>query len=619
MKKKKLRASIIANLIILFVIIAYSIAAAPQVQLIQMNPFKVLDNFAYDTNMRSSMTHMPHEDIFVIAIDDETVEALGMFPFSREYYVPFLDAVSQAKAVAFDIHFVSESEDPVIDEMFAEQLSLMDNVILAASVNLESGLERAVYVHKDRLVSGQLLTPLKILADEAELAHMNRYAERGYDDGVIRKTWLMLDSDQGPIPSLAYKTAEMAGADLDQYMNHPQAEAVIKYDATSYDFYTLSFLDVISGVYPPEFFEDLILLVGLTGMGEDTGNTAVENNVNLVYAHAAIVDQLLKGEQIHIAAFTLVSLLMALMFVAAVLLTWLFKPLYSVVATIGIVTLLVYGQHYVFQSADYYVNTVYPILVLIISYVVNMTVKTYFEQKHKSFITKQFGRYLSPDLVKQIARSDDELPLGGINKELSILFLDIRGFTTLSEKLRPEEVVDFLNTMFDLITEKALLNHGTIDKFIGDAAMIIFNAPLDVEHHPYYAVKTAYDIQTGMQEVRQLIQDKHGVTISIGVGVHTGEVVVGNIGSYLRVDYTAIGDNVNIAARIESNTVANQILVSETTYELTKEHIDYNCIGERLMKGKTVPIKLYEVLEVRGTPDRKPAKSKIVDAEESAS
>src|SRR5690606_6279492 len=121
----------------------------------------------------------------------------------------------------------------------------------------------------------------------------------------------------------------------------------------------------------------------------------------------------------------------------------------------------------------------------------------------------------------QIARSDQELPLGGINKELSILFLDIRGFTTLSEKLKPEEVVDFLNTMFNLITEKALNSKGTIDKFIGDAAMIIFNAPLDVENHPYYAVKTAYDIQKGMEEVRRTIQEKYDVTINIGVGINT--------------------------------------------------------------------------------------------------
>src|SRR5690606_31274095 len=219
------------------------------------------------------------------------------------------------------------------------------------------------------------------------------------------------------------------------------------------------------------------------------------------------------------------------------------------------------------------------------AYFVNIAIKTYFETKQKQFITKQFGRYISPELVKQIAKSDVELPLGGVNKELSILFLDIRGFTTLSEKLRPEEVVDFLNTMFDMITNQVLKNNGTIDKFIGDAAMILFNAPLDVPHHEYYAVKTAVDIQAGMNQVRTEIWDKYQVEVSVGIGINTGEVVVGNIGSYLRVDYTAIGDHVNTAARIEANTSANQILVSESTYERTKEYFSYNFVGEKMMKG----------------------------------
>jgi adenylate cyclase len=154
--------------------------------------------------------------------------------------------------------------------------------------------------------------------------------------------------------------------------------------------------------------------------------------------------------------------------------------------------------------------------------------------------------------------------------------------------------------MFNLVTERALDNRGTIDKFIGDAAMILFNAPLDVEDHPQLAVKTAYEIMRGMERVRSEVQDKYGVSISCGIGVHTGEAVVGNIGSYLRVDYTAIGDSVNTAARIESNTESGQILVSEATYERTKHAFDYEFVGEKLMKGKSWPVKLYEVKGTKG-------------------
>jgi adenylate cyclase len=276
-------------------------------------------------------------------------------------------------------------------------------------------------------------------------------------------------------------------------------------------------------------------------------------------------------------------------------LTWRLKSIASIIYLFGMTLALLIVQYIIFSSSDLFVDPIYPLVGLYATFLINIAIKTFYETKQKNYITKQFGRYISPDLVKEISKSGQEIQLGGMNKELSILFLDVRGFTTLSERLKPEEVVGFLNMMFNLITEKALDNHGTIDKFIGDAAMILYNAPLDVLNHEYFAVKTAYDIQKGMEAVRQEIQDKYGVTISVGIGVHTGEVVVGNIGSYLRVDYTAIGDNVNTAARIESNTVANQILVSEVTYERTLEHFEYGYAGEKLMKGKTVALKLFEV------------------------
>src|SRR5690606_18681134 len=161
----------------------------------------------------------------------------------------------------------------------------------------------------------------------------------------------------------------------------------------------------------------------------------------------------------------------------------------------GVTMILLIAQYLIFSAMDLFVDPIYPIVGLYAAFILNIAIKTFYETMQKNYITKQFGRYISPDLVKEISKSGQEIQLGGVNKQLSILFLDVRGFTTLSERLKPEEVVGFLNMMFNLITEKALENHGTIDKFIGDAAMILFNAPLDVPNHEYYAVKTAYDIQ----------------------------------------------------------------------------------------------------------------------------
>ncbi|MDF2681337.1 MAG: adenylate/guanylate cyclase protein, partial [Brevibacillus sp.] len=525
------------------------------------------------------------------------------FPWSRDTYIPLLEAVSEAKVVGFDITFTTKSEDPSIDEAFAAELAKHDNVIIPSIVELESFFRTETTVTKGQLIKGQsLITSIPEIASAAKTAHINAALD---EDGVIRRTWLMLDSPEGKIPSLAYQMADMYGADVKHYLSdHPQAELPIKFDGTTKDFMNIPFYQVLNGEVPPETFKDRIVLIGMAAAGDDAHPTPIDNHMYLVYAHANIVNQLLHNEKITLVDDLLVLTLMLVVFLFTIWFSWRLKPLYSIGLVIVVSVILLSGQWLLFDKKLVYLTVVMPLVTLFATFFVNIAAKTYIETIQKQFITRQFGRYISPELVQQIAKGEVELQLGGVNKELSILFLDIRGFTPLSEKLRPEEIVDFLNTMFDMITTQVLKNHGTIDKFIGDAAMVLFNAPLDVPHHEYYAVKTAYDIQQGMEQVRKEIWEKHQVEVSIGIGINTGEVVVGNIGSYLRVDYTAIGDHVNTAARIESNAASNQILVSEATYERTQDYFAYQFIGEKWMKGKATGIKLYEVTEFMKSPDR---------------
>lgn len=568
------------------------------------NALLFLDRSLYDFNLVQTMSEEPHEDIIVVAIDNESLQSIpDAWPWNRDIYVPLIDSMNQpgyeAAAIAFDITFVTDS-DPEVDTYFADFLSQFNNVILPSYGETENELTRSTFVKKDELLmTGTLTKPIPILDAVTHDAHINALID---SDSVIRSTWLRLDTPVGEIPSMAYQAVELSGRDVSHYLDYnAQAEMAIRYDVRSYDFQTVSFIDVLTGEFPSENFKDSIVLVGYTAVGidsQDTGSAPVETDMKLVYAHANIINQLLHDKYISFIPDLIIFLMILLILGLTMYITWKLKTLISVVILFAAAFVLLMGQYLLFSTSNIYLAIIYPLTALFITYLVNIAIKSFFENKQKNFITKQFGRYISPDLVKEIAATDQELKLGGINKELSILFLDIRGFTTLSEKLEPEEVVDFLNMMFNLITKKALDNHGTIDKFIGDAAMIVYNAPLDVENHEYYAVKTAYDIQEGMKDVREEIRGKYDVEISVGIGVNTGNVVVGNIGSYLRMDYTAIGDNVNIAARIESNTVANQILVSEITHDRTNSSFEYNCIGERMMKGKTVPIKLYEVIDL---------------------
>ncbi|USG63288.1 adenylate/guanylate cyclase domain-containing protein [Brevibacillus ruminantium] len=595
MKKQIQRFLVIGNILVLLVCLTVFMTSS----------LHVLSRALYDYDQRTTMKHEPHEDIIVIEIDQESLDLLGTFPWPRDLYIPLLEQISGAKVIAFDIMFTTKSEDPSVDKDFADALAKLDNVIIPSFAEMESFFRKETRVKKDEWLKGQALyRSIPEISSVSKTAHINAALD---EDGAIRRTWLMLDTPEGPIPSLAYKIAEMHGAEVSHYLtDNPQAELSIKFNQTTKDFMSIPFYMVVSGEVPPETFQDRIVLIGMAAAGSDAHPTPVDSNMYLVYAHANIVDQLLRNENISFGSDLLVICLIIAALSCSLWFTWRLRPIIGVLLVSFSSALMWSGQWYLFAKHSFYLDVMYPLAALWLGYLLNLATKTYFETKQKHFITRQFGRYLSPELVKEIANSDVELPLGGVNREISILFLDIRGFTPLSEKLAPEEIVDFLNRMFDMITIKVLANKGTIDKFIGDAAMVLFNAPLDVPHHEYRAVKTAFDIQQGMQDVQAFIREKHDVEVSIGIGINTGQVVVGNIGSYLRVDYTAIGDAVNTAARIESVSAANQILVSEETYLRTKEYFRFKEIGEKKVKGKSSAIRLYEVLDWIVAPtDRK--------------
>jgi adenylate cyclase len=568
----------------------------------------VLSNALFDMDLTTSRSHQPHEDIVVVAIDQESIKSVGTFPWDRKIYAQMISTLEKGnpKVLAFDIMMDTNSNNADSDKALADELAKHNNIVLPSHAQLEGAFDRSTKVKEGEIISaGKIEQPIPMFAKSVQKAHINAAFDQ---DGVIRRNWLQINTPEGVFPSLGYKVAEMAGADVSSYLNlpvqpnRPKSELIIRWDANEFDFETISFSKVISGQVPVSTFKDRIVLVGMTTPGSDEGITPIEQHMHLVYAHANIASQLLKSQKVTFASGWIPLLLAAIVIAVIGWLTWRIKAIAGVIVVFAATLVLAVGQYFIFKFGSVYVDVVNVMVGGLISYFVNISIKTFFETKQKNYITKQFGRYISPDLVKEIANSGQEIQLGGISKELTILFLDVRGFTPLSEKLKPDEVVGFLNMMFDLITERALVNHGTIDKFIGDAAMILYNAPLDVPNHPYFAVKTAYEIQKGMEKVRADVLEKYGVVISVGIGINTGDVVVGNIGSYLRVDYTAIGDNVNTAARIESNTNPNQVLVSEVTYELTKEYFEYNYAGEKLMKGKSIPLKLFEVTGIKGAP-----------------
>ena len=210
-----------------------------------------------------------------------------------------------------------------------------------------------------------------------------------------------------------------------------------------------------------------------------------------------------------------------------------------------------------------------------------------------------FKQYMAPQVVDKLTKGNDfEIKLGGEKRDVAVMFVDIRGFTPMSENLQPEQVVQILNEYLTLTTESIFKHNGMLDKFIGDATMAVFNAPFDLEDYLYEAVATAWDIKSGSDELGKKLMEQFGRTVSFGIGVNCGDAVVGNIGCEFRMDYTAIGDTVNTAARLESRAKPGQILISEALYKALEDRIEAEEVGEMELKGKSNKIMVYSVTSI---------------------
>ena len=218
------------------------------------------------------------------------------------------------------------------------------------------------------------------------------------------------------------------------------------------------------------------------------------------------------------------------------------------------------------------------------------------ETKRLRAVYDMFRRYLSSAVVDRLPSDPAELKLGGHRREVSILFADIRGFTSFSEKLPPEEVMDTLNRYLSIAAEAILAYEGTLDKFMGDAVMAIFNAPLPQEDHALRAVRAAVAMQRAIADYHQQVGDERG--LNFGVGINVGEVVVGNIGTTARMDYTAIGDAVNLAKRLKENVGGGRILLSQSAYEQVKDHIRVKALPPLKVKGRMEPEPVYELIRL---------------------
>ncbi|MFZ5944789.1 MAG: CHASE2 domain-containing protein [Bacillota bacterium] len=540
--------------------------------------------------------------IIIVGFDDPSLERLGQWPWPRNYHGEVIDRIYQggALAIGLDVMFPEKARNPEEDIALVESVSKAGNVVIPTYGHFEK------FTHAGKVEALELVEPFTELKSSGIRAHINTFPS---PDGIVRKALVFYECQGERINSFSWQLfiQYLAALDLEipkqsELPLDPWNCLYIDFTGEPGDFEHVSYYQVLNGEIPPEYFEGKIVLIGPYAPGiEDYYFTplAPQSPMYGVEVHANILQNLLyKNFKKEVSDTVNILAIFSL----GLTIQYSFRRL-SPIKSLGVSVLLI--GFYIFIAIYLYskgliVGLIYPLLTVALVYLVMLAYRYLEEMLERKRITDVFGRYVAPQVVNEIlATGEAGLKLGGTRKEISVLFVDIRGFTPLSEKAQPEEVVFILNEYLNLTAQSIFKYEGTLDKFIGDATMAIFNAPLDVEDHAFKAVQAAWAMKEGSKALETKLLEKFGRTVHFGIGVNTGYAIVGNIGAEMRMDYTAIGDTVNTSARLESNAKPGQILMSQATYDLVKDRVDVISLGEIKVKGKEQGVTVYQLERIR--------------------
>lgn len=553
------------------------------------------------------------QQIQVVNIDDETIRQKGQFPFPRGQYSQLItDLYSRgAGLVVFNIYMPERDrfgEDSRLAQTFTQFPVVLPHTATSDSItNKFTPFRPGVSViggENAGVNYGNIEPNIKDFnSTAAGIGIVNTLPEI---DGVTRRVPMVVQSNGNLWPSISLETLRVASGDpsFQIKVNEGAIEAVRipKFGKITTDELGRIWVDWSSkptqhsASQLPKDFGGAIVIVGLTAKGL---TNPVASPIGAIYPHhlqAAVLDTVISGTNISRPDYANgLELLDTILFCLVALFFTRYKHGYIATAVIAVGTYIASIQ--LFGRFGHLYDVTFPILTILLVYAHGYTVKFLSELKQKLQIKKQFGTYLSPALVEKLQRNPELLKLGGESRELSIMFTDVRGFTTISEHYGEDVqgLTQIMNRYMTAMTAKILENNGTLDKYIGDAQMAFWNAPVDDEYHAKHAVKTALEMMGSLDAFNEEIAKEGVPAFGMGLGINTGTVVVGNMGSDQRFDYTCLGDSVNLASRLEgqSKPYGVKIVLGERTADLIKDEypvVELDCIA---VKGKTKGVKIF--------------------------
>ncbi|MCF8075050.1 MAG: adenylate/guanylate cyclase domain-containing protein [Desulfotignum sp.] len=466
--------------------------------------------------------------------------------------------------------------------------------------------------------SHTLIPPLPdLLKGGTPAGFMNTITDK---DGVLRRVPLCISFDQNIYPQLALATLLTAfkdnisdpmikttrgGVESIKIGNtviplESNGAMLLNYRGPSHSFPYISAGKILEDELSAGQLAGKIVFLGTSAAGlKDIRVSPLDPVFPGVEVHATIVDNILTNDVIHRPDWIPGLEIACILFwglATTFLIGWggahLTLPL-----TMLLGVSVWYGSVWALGQMNIWISHFFPMLVLVLNFSILNMQKFWISEKRKKFFRSAFSKYVSKSVVDQLAENPEKLSLDGEEKQISILFSDIRGFTTLSERLSPSQVTMLLHDYFTPVTQIIMDNQGTHDKFLGDAVMCFWNAPLDVRNHENTAIKAALEIIELLPEINKKFEERFGVSLEIGIGLHSGLCRVGNMGSDDIFDYTIIGDNVNLASRLEGLTkfYGVQLIVSETMLRNRKKDLLIKELDMVRVKGKNDPVRIFTV------------------------
>lgn len=551
----------------------------------------------------------PSDDIVIIGIDEVSTtdeSGLGRFgSWSRAHYKQAIENLENAGAKVIGLDFYLTEKQTSITEDYIKKIienpediknysPLLDNpedLDLAETLAKYSNI---VLAANDKLITGSPL-PIFINHDGEEIGLVNVTVD---EDGVIRRTPI----ENGFDLKIAQKYSPTA---IDTYeIQLENNNMLINYFAGPYEYNSIPFVEVYRDNFDQSRIEGKIALIGITTQKiKDHFGTPKDTKIEMpgVEVRANAIQTILSQEYLQNQSqlskiFTIILLALAVALILSFLNIWL------ATAIILAITGGYFGYAHIMYSRGTILNMIYPFITIAVAYVATLAYKYFAELREKKYVKTAFGRYLSPNVMSEVLKHPDLLHLGGTKRNVTVFFSDIANFTTMSEGLQPEALVSQINDYLGAMTDIIMDLGGTLDKYVGDAIVAYFGAPLDMADHAAKACEAAIRMREKLPQLHKKWQAEGKPLADFRIGINTGYVVVGNVGCEKRFDYTILGDEVNLGSRLEgaNKKYDTHTMISEATLSVVGDGFIVRELDLLRVKGKNKPVKVYELISRNG-------------------